>query len=100
VLKSIKELGCIIYRYFSRSLSHLKILPTALHENIGKINVTQHHFVHLYQVRMFSICLLPNWWTRMFWRRMNQFWCQLAQLVHGAWNDDIGQNVKVTRRRR
>ena len=46
--------------------------------------------------------LLPNLYTSYFQERMNRFWCQFAQVVHGAtaWNYQLwGQklNVKVTR---
>ena len=38
-----------------------------------------------------SIYQLPNLWTRSFESEWNLFWCQLAQVVHGAreWNSQL-----------
>ena len=30
------------------------------------------------------VCLLPNLLNTVFWKRLNQYWCLLAQVVHGA----------------
>jgi len=52
--------------------------------------------------------LLPNLWTRLFWKRTNLFWCQLAQVAHGQGHKAINfrvrksqvKKVKVTRGRK
>jgi len=51
------------------------------------------HYVLDLSVRWFVTKLVNT----MFWKRMNRFWCQLAQVVRGAkaWNDQRwGQEVK------
>jgi len=30
------------------------------------------------------VCLLPNLLNTVFWKRLNRYWCLLAQVVHGA----------------
>jgi len=46
-----------------------------------------------------SICLsVTKLVTTVFWKQLNQFWCQLAQMVHGAraWNGQLwSQEVKA-----
>jgi len=56
-------------------------------------------------VRLSGRSFVTNLWNTIFWKRMNQYCCKLAQVVHGAagWNVQRlgwgGSKVKVRRRR-
>jgi len=50
-------------------------------------------------VRSF-VCLYKKLVNTIFWKRVNRFWCQLAQVVSGQWHEMSRSKVKVTGCRR